>query len=71
LAREYINNNAIPSEYSEDALHIAIATFNGIDYLLSWNFKHIVKEKTRRIINTVNLSFGYPDLKIATPAELI
>lgn len=71
LANEYIRHGAIPADYSEDTLHIAISTLNGIDYLLSWNFRHIVKVKTRRIVNMVNLSLGYPDLKISTPAELI
>jgi predicted nucleic acid-binding protein len=71
LANEYVKHGAIPSEYSEDALHIAISTLNEIDYLLSWNFRHIVRVKTRRIVDMVNLSLGYPDLKIATPAELI
>lgn len=71
LASEYIKNNAIPEAYSEDALHIAISTLNNIDYLLSWNFRHIVKEKTRKIINMVNLSQNYPKLKIITPAELL
>ena len=71
LANEYVKHGAIPSEYSEDALHIAISTLDGIDYLLSWNFRHIVRVKTRRIVDMVNLSLGYPDLKIATPAELI
>lgn len=71
LADKYVQNDAIPKDYSEDALHIAISTLNEIDYLLSWNFRHIVKVKTRRIVNMVNLSSGYPDLKIITPAELI
>lgn len=71
LANEYVKHGAIPSEYSEDALHIAISTLDDIDYLLTWNFRHIVRVKTRRIVDMVNLSLGYPDLKIATPAELI
>jgi len=71
IASEYVAHGAIPIDYPEDALHIAISTINEIDYLLSWNFEHIVKVKTRRIVNTVNLSLGYPDLQIATPAELI
>lgn len=71
LANRYVENNAIPVKYSEDALHIAIATLNKIDYLLSWNFRHIVKIKTRKIINEVNLSIGYSKLKIITPAELL
>ena len=71
LADEYVKQRAIPSDYPEDALHISIATTNEINYLLSWNFEHIVKVKTRRIVNMVNASLGYPDLEIVTPAELI
>lgn len=71
LAKEYMLNGAIPEKYLEDSLHIAIATFYAMDYLLSWNFRHIVRIKTRKIINNVNISLGYPDLKIITPAEII
>lgn len=71
LADEYVKQGAIPSDYPEDALHISIATVNGMDYLLSWNFQHIVRVKTRRIISMVNISLGYPDLQILTPAEVI
>lgn len=71
LADEYVRHGAIPSDYPEDALHISIATVNGIDYLLSWNFEHIVRVKTQRIVNMVNASVGYPDLEIITPAELM
>lgn len=71
LADEYVGHGAIPSDYPEDALHISISTVNGIDYLLSWNFEHIVKVKTRKIVNMVNASLGYPDLEIVTPGEII
>lgn len=71
LAEEYVRHGAIPEDYSEDALHIAIATINGMNYLLSWNFEHLVKVKTRRIVSMVNTSLGYPYLEIVTPAEVI
>ncbi len=71
LADEYVKHDAIPSDYPEDALHVAIATVNSINYLLSWNFEHIVKVKTRRIVSRVNSSSGYPELEIITPAELL
>lgn len=71
LADEYIRLGAIPKDYSEDALHIAIATVNGMDYLLSWNFEHLVKVKTRRIVSMVNTSLGYPYLDIVSPAEVL
>ncbi len=71
LADEYVKHRAISTDYPEDALHVAIATTNEMDYLLSWNFQHIVKVTTRRIVNMVNISLGYPDLEIITPAELL
>lgn len=71
LANLYIENGAIPSDYPEDALHISIATVNRINYLLSWNFEHIVKIKTRKVVNSVNASKGYQDLEIITPAEIL
>jgi predicted nucleic acid-binding protein len=71
LADEYVRHGAIPSDYPEDALHISIATVNRIDYLISWNFEHIVRIKTRKIVNMVNSSLGYPSIEIVTPPELI
>jgi hypothetical protein len=47
LANEYVRYGAVPESYPEDAYHIAIAVVNEIDFLLSWNFKHIVRRKTR------------------------
>ena len=70
-ADEYVRQGAMPSDYPEDALHISIATVNSLNYLLSWDFEHIVKVKTRKIVNMINDSLGYPDLEIITPAELI
>jgi predicted nucleic acid-binding protein len=71
LSNEYVRHGAIPADYNEDALHISIATSYGIDYLLSWNFTHMVRVKTRKIVAMVNVSLGYPDLEIITPAELL
>ncbi|MCL0057874.1 hypothetical protein M1N05_02255 [Dehalococcoidales bacterium] len=49
IAGEYIRHGAVPEGYPEDAYHIAIAVINGVDCLLSWNFKHIVRRRTRDI----------------------
>lgn len=70
LASEYIKAGIIPERFENDALHIAIATVNGLDYLLSWNFEHIVKVKTKRRVNLINLSFGYKEIEIISPPEL-
>jgi len=70
LAAEYIKAGIIPGRFENDALHIAIATVNGLDYLLSWNFEHIVKVKTKRRVNLINLSLGYKEIEIISPPEL-
>jgi predicted nucleic acid-binding protein len=70
LTDEYIQKGAITENYPEDATHIAIAVLNAMDYLLSWNFKHLVKEKTRKIVNQINSKLNYKRIVIITPAEL-
>ncbi len=70
LAQQYVKDEAIPKKYQEDAYHIAFAVINEVDYLLSWNFKHVVKQKTRAIVNMVNTINRYRNIDIITPAEL-
>jgi predicted nucleic acid-binding protein len=70
LANEYISNGIFPDKYSDDALHVALASVNGINYLLSWNFKHLVKVKTRRLVSLINAVKEYPPVEIITPPEL-
>ena len=41
VAQSLLNENAVSSEFEEDALHIAVASINGMDFLLTWNFSHI------------------------------
>ncbi|MHA1521502.1 MAG: hypothetical protein ACTSRK_15070 [Promethearchaeota archaeon] len=66
-----MEQGAIPLKYAEDALHIAIAANNNMDYLLSWNFKHIVKLKTKNIVRLVNTIVKISQIEIITPAELL
>ena len=47
LAERLVSKGAIPLNVVEDALHIAIATSNGMEYLLTWNFKHIANALMR------------------------
>ena len=70
LAEQYVRSGVIPEKYRDDAFHIAIACTNGLQYLLSWNFEHIVKLKTKRIVNLINLTSGYREIEIVTPGEL-
>ena len=71
VASEYIRYDAVPAGYPEDAYHIAIAAINEIDCLLSWNFRHIVRRKTRDRVRRVNTLNNLRQIEIMTPAELL
>ena len=71
LADKYLSAKIIPEKYRADALHIAFATFYEMDVLVSYNLRHIVKLKTRRLVNYINLLEGYKSLEIGTPEEVI
>jgi len=71
MARVYINDKVMPEKKDYDALHIAIATVNGLDLILSYNFKHINKLKTKTLIPAINLIEGYKPITITQPKEII
>lgn len=71
LADVYLKEGAITKKWHEDALHIAIATINKVDVLVSWNFKHIVNLDKIKKYNGVNLKHGYTILEIRNPREVL
>ncbi len=71
LAQKCIDEGIIPQKYQDDALHIALATYNEADALISWNFKHMVKLKTIRGVNGINRMLGFKELEILTPQSWI
>ncbi len=71
LAMEYVSKGAVPETYPEDAMHIAVASLNGMDFLLSWNFRHIVRRRTRDVVDMVNTLRRMRHITIAPPAELL
>ena len=71
LADAYLKEGAITKKFYEDALHIAIATINKVDVLVSWNFKHIVNLDRIKKYNGVNLKHGYTILEIRNPREIL
>ena len=71
LADMYIKEKAVTQKSHEDALHIAIATINKVDVLVSWNFKHIVNLDRIRKYNAVNMKNGYSMLEIRNPREIL
>lgn len=70
LARGYIEKGIFPERYIDDALHVAIASFYHVSYLISWNFEHLVKVRTRRLVNSVNILEGFGEIEIVSPQEL-
>lgn len=70
LANEYVLKGIIPVKHIEDAVHIAVTTINSVDILVSWNFEHIVKLKTKREVNVVNVLLAYNPIEIVEPAML-
>ena len=71
LARALIDLGAVPREAVEDAAHIAIAVTNGIDYLVTWNFRHIANATMRSRIEDVCRGAGFDPPVICTPNELM
>lgn len=71
LADTYVKEKALGQTSYNDAYHIAIASVNRLDLLVSWNFKHIVNYDKIKLFNSINLKLGYPLIDIRTPAELI
>lgn len=71
LADAYIEENVVGKTSREDCFHIALATINKADILVSWNFKHIVNVIRIRGYNAVNLKLGYSQIDIRSPKEII
>ena len=71
LANKYIQESIIPQKYQADAFHIAIASVNNMDVIVSWNFEHMVKLKTKREVVGINLFMGYKEIDIYSPWEVV
>jgi predicted nucleic acid-binding protein len=71
LAETYVIEKALGQASMNDAYHIAIASVNRLDCLISWNFKHIVNFSKIKLFNSINLKLGYPLIDIRTPLEFL
>jgi len=69
LATKYITEKVVGQTSFADCLHIALATINRADFLVSWNFKHIVNIERIRGYNSINIKYGYKQLEIRSPRE--
>ena len=71
LAKALIEEGPIPDKAEIDAYHIAVATVNGMDYLLTWNCSHIANAVMRPKVEAVCRKHGYEPPTICTPQELM
>jgi predicted nucleic acid-binding protein len=71
LTDQLIAAHAVPASEQRDAVHISLAAANGVDYLLTWNFKHIANPAVRAKIESTCLRAGYRPPIICSPADLM
>jgi hypothetical protein len=71
LAAKILSGGGLPSQARVDALHVAVATVHGMDYLLSWNCKHIANATLRSRIEGICRLAGFEPPVICTPPELV
>jgi predicted nucleic acid-binding protein len=71
VARIYLSENIIPKHHLTDALHIAVAVVNELDFIVSLNFRHIVRKKTIENTEIINYRLGYKRVMIYAPGEVI
>ncbi len=70
LAASLVSDGPIPDTEPEDALHIALAAYGGMDYLLTWNFSHIHNAQMELAIRRIVEQHGYQCPVICSPDEL-
>lgn len=71
LAEQLVQSGPLPSKAEVDALHIGVATVHGMEYLLTWNCKHIANARMRSQIERICRSRGYEPPVMCTPEELM
>jgi predicted nucleic acid-binding protein len=71
LAQQLVAQGSLPAKAAVDALHIAIAVVNGIDYLVTWNCTHIANAAMRHKIEAICRQSGYEPVVLCTPEQLM
>lgn len=71
LAEAYLAAEVVTRKFTDDALHVAMASVHGIRLIVSWNFKHLVNVRREDGFNAVNLLEGWPPIRIVSPKEII
>lgn len=71
LADLYFRQTQIPEKARGDTYHLALATYHGMDFLVSWNFTHILAAPVKAMIQNINTSRGIRTPIICSPEELM
>lgn len=71
LSEQFLGRSNLPAKADVDAVHIAVATVHGMDYLLTWNCKHIANAQIQGKLAEISIDFGYELPILCTPYELL
>jgi len=71
FASLYVEEMSLPPRAYRDALHMALASFHGMDFLLTWNCAHIARGDIKRSLQRINAEQGIDTPVICTPEELL
>jgi predicted nucleic acid-binding protein len=71
LAESYFSAIEIPEKARADSYHLALTTWHGMDFMISWNCTHIVSGRVKKIIEEINSVYGIRTPLICTPEELM
>ena len=71
ITKKFLETGIIPPKVQDDAIHLALAIINRMDYILSWNFQHLVRPATRKAVREFAISEGYKIVEITTPEEVL
>jgi hypothetical protein len=71
LAEQFLERSNLPAKADIDAVHIATATIHRMDYLLTWNCKHIANAQIQRKLAEISINLGYELPILCTPYELL
>ena len=71
LSKALVQGRALPSKALDDALHIAVSAVHGVDYLLTWNCRHLDNAETKPIMRSICTLHGHTSPEICTPQELM
>ena len=71
LTNKYLEFGVLNEKSRDDCRHIALATINECDYIISWNFKHLVNINTIKKVPAINKLLGYDEIEIISPSMFL